>query len=136
MDDDRRAMEPQGDAGLEGTLLEFLRTRTVYAFPGIISGRWGIPMLSALAFGTSVEETYGGAVFVFCTTGGKQLKFLLWEDGGFWLVTRSIQQGTFAWPDADDGNPMVETVMENIRSVLASPGRKRGGMIGLTFRRK
>ncbi len=46
------------------------------------------------------EDPLSGDVFVFCNRGRNRVKVLVFERGGFWLVARRLERGTFAWPRA------------------------------------
>ncbi|MBK7645265.1 MAG: IS66 family insertion sequence element accessory protein TnpB [Planctomycetes bacterium] len=44
------------------------------------------------------EDPLSGDVFVFCNRGRNRIKHLCFDRGGFWLVARRLERGTFAWP--------------------------------------
>ena len=44
------------------------------------------------------ENPLSGHLFVFVNRSRNRAKMLLWENGGFWLCSRRLEQGTFAVP--------------------------------------
>jgi len=48
------------------------------------------------------EDPLSGALFVFCNRGKNRLKILWFDRGGFWLLARRLERGTFAWPKTVD----------------------------------
>jgi len=44
------------------------------------------------------EDPLSGALFVFCNRARNRIKVLVFERGGYWLIARRLERGTFAWP--------------------------------------
>jgi transposase len=51
------------------------------------------------------EDPLGGSVFVFSNRARTRIKVLWFDRGGFWLLARRLERGTFAWPKAESKLP-------------------------------
>lgn len=60
--------------------------------------RLGYEGLSALAQNVFGQSPTSGHLFVFVNRSKNRSKMLLWDNGGFWLCSRRLEQGTFAMP--------------------------------------
>ena len=47
------------------------------------------------AFG---DDPFDGSLFVFLNRGRNRVKLLYWDGTGLWVMTKRLEQGTFAWP--------------------------------------
>ena len=59
--------------------------------------RKGIDGLAALCRQTLQENPLGGTVYVFRNRPGTTLKLLAYDGQGFWLCTKRLSHGRFAW---------------------------------------
>mgnify|MGYP000887626472 CR=1 FL=1 len=64
--------------------------------------RAGINTLHALVSGRLQEEVKNGALFVFTNKRRRLLKVLYWDGTGMWLMTKRLEEGTFAWPKMEE----------------------------------
>jgi transposase len=69
--------------------------------------RLGYNGLSALAESVFGQNPTSGHLFVFVNRQKNRAKMLLWERGGFWLMSRRLEQGTFALPEAAPGDALT-----------------------------
>jgi transposase len=100
------------------TLLKSLRERRLFIKLGTTNGRLGIDSLSAYAMGTDSDAVLEGAVFAFCSKMHNQVRLLLWDEGGYWLLQRKIYNGYFIWPESYEDAQAVEACYEQLRILL------------------
>lgn len=60
--------------------------------------RKGFEGLHALVSERLREDVRGGALFVFTNRKHTRLKVLYFDGTGLWLMTKRLEEGTFAWP--------------------------------------
>jgi transposase len=73
------------------------RTR-VFAALGATDMRKSYDTLAEAVRRVIGEDPLSGDVFVFCNRSRNRIKLLCFDRGGYWLVARRLEQGTFAWP--------------------------------------
>ena len=71
----------------------------VFLVAGPTDMRKSFDTLAAVVRGVIAEDPLSGHLFVFCNRRRDRLKILLWEESGFWLLAKRLEQGTFSWPD-------------------------------------
>lgn len=78
----------------------------IYVATGATDLRKSIDGLSALVRERLALDPVSGHLFLFRNRRGDRVKILLWDHGGFWVLYKRLEQGTFAWPDAEHGHPV------------------------------
>ncbi len=79
----------------------------IYVATGATDLRKSIDGLSALVRDRLALDPLSGHLFLFRNRRGDRLKILVWDQAGFWVHYKRLEQGTFAWPEDDDGQPVA-----------------------------
>jgi transposase len=61
--------------------------------------RRGIDSLSGLCQYELKQNPRSGVLFVFISKDKTKVRVLVYEDNGFWLMTKRLSAGTFTWPE-------------------------------------
>ena len=64
--------------------------------------RKGFEGLHALIGERLKEDVRSGALFVFTNKRHTRLKVLYFDGTGLWLMTKRLEEGTFAWPKLEE----------------------------------
>jgi transposase len=80
----------------------------VFLAPGATDMRRSFDGLAATARRALALDPLSGDLFVFCNRRRTILKALLWEDSGFWVFAKRLEQGTFSWPRPRRGERHIE----------------------------
>ena len=81
----------------------------IYLATGATDLRRSIDGLSALVRERLALDPFSGHLFLFRNRRGDRLKILAWDHGGFWILYKRLERGTFAWPADDDGPVAVRS---------------------------
>jgi transposase len=73
--------------------------------------------LAAVVRNELVLNPLTGALFVFCNRRRNRVKILYWQHGGFMLLAKRLERGTFAWPQIV--KPYLEMSAEQLALLLA-----------------
>jgi transposase len=74
----------------------------IYLATGATDLRRSIDGLTAVVRERFELEPTSGHLFLFRNRRGDRVKILIWDAGGFWVLYKRLERGTFAWPAADD----------------------------------
>lgn len=78
----------------------------IYLATGATDLRRSIDGLSALVRERFTLDPVSGHLFLFRNRRGDRIKILTWDAGGFWVLYKRLERGTFAWPAAPAGAPV------------------------------
>ncbi len=79
-------------------LAEFAENLTVYLVTGHTDMRKSIDGLAATVQGMLHMDPFSKSMFLFCGRRRDRIKALLWEDDGFVLLYKRLDNGSFKWP--------------------------------------
>ena len=79
----------------------------IYLATGTTDLRRSIDGLSALVRERFDLDPLSGHLFLFRNRRGDRLKILAWDQGGFWVLYKRLERGTFAWPPEEDDAPVI-----------------------------
>lgn len=88
-------------------MLRSVPVENVYLACGVTDMRKSIDGLAAMVIHSFNLDPFSAALFVFCNRSRDRLKILHWEQNGFWLYYRRLEQGRFQWPSEDAGATML-----------------------------
>ena len=101
----------------------------IYLAAGASDLRRSIDGLAQVVRERFALDPLSGHLFVFRNRRGDRVKILVWDQSGFWVLYKRLEQGTFAWPA--DAAPGVVTVASRDLLVLLA-----GVDLTLTRRRR
>jgi transposase len=70
----------------------------IYLATGATDLRRSIDGLAALVRERFTLDPLSGHLFLFRNRRGDRIKILAWDQGGFWVLYKRLERGTFAWP--------------------------------------
>ena len=79
-------------------MIGLLPTTTIFLASAPTDLRKAYDGLAALVRQSLGQDPLNGSLYVFCNRRRDRIKILLWEEGGYWLCARRLEQGTFRWP--------------------------------------
>lgn len=79
-------------------MLSFSSRTRVFAALGPTDMRKSYDTLAEAVRRVIGEDPLSGDLFVFCNRARNRIKLLCFDRGGYWLVARRLERGTFAWP--------------------------------------
>lgn len=99
----------------------------VFLVAGVTDMRKSFDTLAALVSQVVGADPLSGHLFVFCNRRRDRMKILVWEDSGFWLLSKRLEVGTFDWPQSGRA-AKVEYSAAELGAMLAGlelSGRRR-----------
>lgn len=65
------------------------------------------------------EDERSSQIFVFTNKRRDRIRLLYWDGSGLWLMTKRLEQGTFAWPQPPEGAAKVRLKPEALEMLLS-----------------
>ena len=93
-------------------MLSFPPSVRIFLCAGATDMRKSFDGLAGAAKSSMQLDPMSGHVFVFCNRRRDRLKILFWDRNGFWCLAKRLEEGTFAWPDADRTTASPTTTRE------------------------
>lgn len=79
----------------------------IYVATGATDLRRSIDGLVGLVREQFQLDPLSGHWFVFRNRRGDRVKLLAWDQSGFWVCYKRLEQGTFAWPTDETDTPVT-----------------------------
>lgn len=81
--------------------------------------RRGFEGLATLVRESLREDERSSQLFVFTNRRHDRIRVLYWDGTGLWVMTKRLEQGTFAWPQIPDGAAKIRLRPEALEMLLA-----------------
>jgi transposase len=65
------------------------------------------------------EDERSSQIFIFTNKRRDRVRLLYWDGTGLWLMTKRLEQGTFAWPKAPEGQAKARLRPEALEMLLS-----------------
>ena len=108
-------------------MLNLENTNEIYLACGFTDMRKSINGLCEIVQSEFNLDPYITAYFVFCNRQKNRLKILTWEENGFWLHFKRLEQGRFTWPqegvDGEEGT--MSLTPEELNLLIKAPAVKQ-----------
>ena len=84
-------------------MIGLLPTTTIFLATAPTDLRKAYDGLAVLVRQSLGQDPLSGSLYVFCNRRRDRIKILFWEEGGYWLCARRLEEGTFRWPRGFSG---------------------------------
>jgi transposase len=74
------------------------------------------------------EDERSSQIFVFTNKRRDRIRLLYWDGTGLWLMTKRLEEGTFAWPQVPEGAAKIRLRSEALEMLLSGIDLKGGRM--------
>lgn len=65
------------------------------------------------------EDERSSQIFVFTNKRRDRIRLLYWDGTGLWLMTKRLEEGTFAWPPLPEGEAKLALRSEALEMLLS-----------------
>lgn len=99
-------------------MLKEVPKRRVYLAAGVTDLRNNIDGLALIVEKQFRLDVFSESLFVFCNRKRNKIKILYWDNNGFWLYYKRLEEGTFRWPAKEDGRCSIEVTRRQLDWLL------------------
>ena len=110
-------------------MLSFSGSLKVFVAVEACDLRKGFNGLHALVAERLGEDLKQGALFVFSNRRHTRIKILCWDGTGIWVLTKRLEEGTFAWPRDLEPGKTKQNLTPQALSMLTDGVDLRGGKL-------
>ena len=79
-------------------MLSFGPATQIFLYAGIADMRRSFNGLATLVRNELAGDPLSGHVFGFCNRRRNLVKLIVWDRGGYWVLSKRLEKGTFSWP--------------------------------------
>ena len=105
-------------------MLSINNNTQIYLACGATDMRKSINGLSIIVESNFELDPFTTACFVFCNGQRNRLKILSWEENGFWIHFKRLENGHFKWPTAEESATLTLTY-EELNLLIKSPAMEQ-----------
>lgn len=91
-----------------------------YIKPGVTDMRKGYISLIIDIRENMHLDPFSPSMFLFCSKDKKTIAVIVWEDNGFWIMKKRLQEGTYSWPK--DEEEALKVTIEDTKRILRGEG--------------
>src|SRR5712691_9937445 len=103
-----RALKHSVPVSCEGDMLQIIPQLKIFLAYQAVDFRFCIDRLAALCREKLQQDPYCGAAFVFRNRRGTQVKLLIYDGIGFYLVLRRFSRGRLRWWPTKTDQPLTQ----------------------------
>ena len=98
------------------------RAERIYIVCGYTDMRKAIDGLAAIVQQNFRLDVFSGSLFLFCGKRCDRIKALLWEEDGFVLLYKRLENGKYKWPrDSDEARQITpQELYTNVNNISTS----------------
>ena len=112
-------MDFKFDPGVKGRFMIQLDSfKGIYLHRGFVDFRKSINGLSVIVEEEMGLDVFGLFLFIFCNRGRNRLKVLYWDESGFALWYKRLEEDKFKWPRKMD-DEVIEVNEQELRWLLS-----------------
>lgn len=99
-------------------MLSFPASVRIYVAVGVTDMRKSFDGLCGVVQDALSLDPFSGHVYAFCNRRRTILKMLVWDRSGFFLFSKRLEQGTYAWPDDEHDATSLRVTTKELTCIL------------------